>query len=241
MKNNELIILALVVGGYFLFFHKKSNKPTQSPNVNGLNDGGIDGGEIVGLGQENVEQTFVEDTTDIQEPDTFSNTTGNGSVTAPNGEPEMSTGTPFPPQVDTLNINSFPSGSYSCTSPSFSANLSACYDEAGNINGNYSFGTSNWWSSKQPYGNTTVRFGQESCNVAELQRLLNQIQPENPVAVDGSYGCNTLKKLCTLKKCSQNEANVNGQYAGTSAGKVILQRLYDHYISQEQLSPFGFY
>jgi hypothetical protein len=238
MKNNTLVILALLGIGYFIFIRKKPNQPITS--VNGLNDGGVNGnGDIVAL---DPIQTEVTEIVEVEEqPDTFTNLTGNGSVTAPNGVPEISTGTPFPPQVDTLNVNSFPSGSYSCTSPSFAVNLSACYDEAGNINGNYSFGTSNWWSSKQPYGNTSVKFGQESCNVAELQRLLNQIQPENPVAVDGSYGCNTLKKLCTLKKCSQNEANVNGQYASTSAGKVILQRLYDHYISQEQLSPFGFY
>ena len=231
--KNLIPVLAVLGVLYFLFFRKKPLQPISS--VNGLNDGGTNAnGEIVGL-DNNSETQIVNDvemsSEPVEQPDTFTNTTGNGSVTAPNGVPEMSTGTPFPPQINTLDITSSSGSVQTCTSPTFSANLSACYDEAGNINGNYQF-SQNWAGTglNQPYGNTKVRFGQESCNVAEFQRLLNQIQPENPVAVDGSYGCNTLKKLCTIQKCSSVVADVNGVYSDTFAGFTSMQQLYNHFI-----------
>ena len=230
--KNLIPVLAVLGVLYFLFIRKKPLQPITS--VNGLNDGGTNANrEIVGL-DNNSEPEIVNDVEmsgePVEQPDTFTNTTGNGQVTAPNGENEVSTGTPFEPQVETLNINAFPNTTYNCTSPSFSANLSACYDEAGNINGNYNFGGNDSYSNDLPYGNTKVKFGQESCNVAEFQRLLNQIQPENPVAVDGSYGCNTLKKLCTIQKCSSVVADVNGVYSDTFAGFTSMQQLYNHFI-----------
>ena len=232
MKDNTLVILALLVIGYFVFIRKKPSQPITS--VNGLNDGGVnDNGDIVGL---DPIQTEVTEIVEVEEqPDTFTNTTGNGSVTAPNGVPEMSTGTPFPPQINTLDITSSSGSVQTCTSPTFSANLSACYDEAGNINGNYQF-SQNWAGTglNQPYGNTKVRFGQESCNVAEFQRLLNQIQPENPVAVDGSFGCNTASKYCSITNyCNdQTLGNIINPPPNSSGLYISMQNLYENFYSQ---------
>ena len=52
-------------------------------------------------------------------------------------------------------------------------------------------------------------FGEESCEVMKFQKMLNTIDSSSIVAVDGSFGCNTLKKAQSILGINKNEFTIN--------------------------------
>lgn len=80
-----------------------------------------------------------------------------------------------------------------CVQPMFSARLN-CYD------GQFML----------PVNETKIIvFGEESCEVMKFQKMLNTIDSTSVLAVDGSFGCNTLKKAQSILNTNNDEFTIN--------------------------------
>ena len=80
-----------------------------------------------------------------------------------------------------------------CEQPNFSAKLN-CYD------GQFMLPVDE---------GKIIIFGQESCEVMKLQKILNTIDTNNILAVDGSFGCNTLEKAQNILGSIENQFTIN--------------------------------